>query len=241
MKKWRSKLRFFLVSLCILGGCVHTRPTSHYTGDATMRPYRINGRTYYPTIASIGDTFRGIASWYGEEFHGKMTSCGERYDMHELTAAHKTLPMNTLVKVTNQNNSKSVVVRINDRGPFVQNRIIDLSYAAARRLDVVEFGTAPVIVEVLGFQQELHASNETNSVILNNFAVQVGAFHRLEGAQITKDYYRAKFTQYHTLIRHFTIQDKSLYRVWIAGFRSEQEARDFIAMGSFDGAFIVRE
>jgi rare lipoprotein A len=91
----------------------------------------------------------GIASWYGEEFHGKETSSREIYDMNDLTAAHNSLPLGTYVTVTNLNNGRSVTVRINDRGPFVKKRVIDLSYAAARAIDMIGTGTAPVRIEVL--------------------------------------------------------------------------------------------
>ncbi|MGA1825194.1 MAG: septal ring lytic transglycosylase RlpA family protein [bacterium] len=235
------KILILLISVFILSGCGARRQPSYYDGKATMRPYRINGRTYYPSTASTGDTFSGIASWYGEDFHGNETSCGERYDMHELTAAHKTLPMNTMVRVTNKDNLKSTVVRINDRGPFVRGRIIDLSYAAAKKLEMVEFGTAPVIIEVVGFNNTAAQSNTEQSIVLTNFAVQVGAFHRLEGAHIIHDTYKEKFPQYQPQIKQCHMNGKSLYRVWLTGFQSEQEALDFIAMSDLKGAFIVRE
>ena len=104
--------------------------------EATMRPYTINGKTYYPTVVKVGDRDSGIASWYGPDFHGKRTSNGEIYDMHAMTAAHKTLPMNTMVRVTNIKNGKNIIVRINDRGPFVAGRVIDLSKTGAVKLDV---------------------------------------------------------------------------------------------------------
>ena len=91
----------------------------------------------------------GLASWYGREFHGRPTASGERFDMHDLTAAHRTLPFGTRVKVTNLTNGQSVVVRINDRGPLKPGRVIDLSYAAAKQLDMIEAGTARVRLEVL--------------------------------------------------------------------------------------------
>ena len=94
---------------------------------ATMRPYNVFGIRYYPFVANVGDQFDGIASWYGPDFHSKKTSNGEIYNMYDMTAAHKTLPMNTVVKVDNLENGKSIIVRINDRGPFVRGRIIDLS------------------------------------------------------------------------------------------------------------------
>ncbi len=109
------------------------------------------GKTYYP-IKEVKPGFcqNGIASWYGPGFHGKKTASAEIYNMHELTAAHNVLPLNTLVKITNLENQKEVVVRINDRGPFVGDRIVDLSWAAAKQLGMVKKGTVPVRVAVLG-------------------------------------------------------------------------------------------
>jgi len=125
----------------------------------TMRPYNVFGIKYYPFIANIGDTFEGIASWYGPDFHSKKTSNGEIYNMHAMTAAHKTLPMNTVVRVDNLENGKSVIVRINDRGPFVKGRIIDLSNKAAHEIDMVRRGTAKVKVTVLGYNGEIQNKN----------------------------------------------------------------------------------
>jgi len=116
----------------------------------TGKPYQIAGRWYYPLSSADGYNETGTASWYGTKFHGKKTANGERYDMHAMSAAHKTLPMPTMARVTNLNNGRSVVVRVNDRGPFVKSRIIDLSYAAARALGYDSEGTAPVRVETLG-------------------------------------------------------------------------------------------
>jgi rare lipoprotein A len=125
----------------------------------TMRPYSVFGITYYPFIANIGDDFEGIASWYGPDFHSKKTSNGEVYNMYDMTAAHKTLPMNTVVKVNNLENGKSIIVRINDRGPFVKGRIIDLSNKAAHEIDMVRRGTAKVKITVLGYNGEIENSN----------------------------------------------------------------------------------
>lgn len=118
---------------------------------ATMRPYTVFGVRYYPFVANVGDTFDGIASWYGPNFHAKKTSNGEIYNMYAMTAAHKTLPMNTVVRVDNLENGKSAIVRINDRGPFVSGRIIDLSNKAAHEIDMVKKGTAKVKLTVLGY------------------------------------------------------------------------------------------
>ena len=118
---------------------------------ATMRPYNVFGIRYYPFVANVGDQFDAIASWYGPDFHAKKTSNGEIYNMYAMTAAHKTLPMNTVVRVDNLDNGRSTIVRINDRGPFVAGRIIDLSNKAAHEIDMVRKGTARVKVTVLGY------------------------------------------------------------------------------------------
>jgi rare lipoprotein A len=111
--------------------------------------YEVFGKRYVLLASSEGYKERGVASWYGPDFHSRRTSSGEPYDMYAMTAAHKTLPIPAYARVTNLSNGRSVVVRINDRGPFVDNRIIDLSYTAAHRLDMTRAGTAFVEVEVI--------------------------------------------------------------------------------------------
>ncbi len=111
--------------------------------------YVVFGKRYYPMKTSLGYVERGIASWYGSKFHGRKTSNGEVYDMYRMTAAHKTLPLPTFVKVTNLENGRQVVLRVNDRGPFHSNRIIDLSYAAASRIGMLGKGTALVEVRAI--------------------------------------------------------------------------------------------
>ena len=115
----------------------------------TGKPYEVAGHWYYPMATASGYDETGVASWYGRDFHGKRTANGERYDMHALSAAHKTLPLPTLVRVTNLDNGRSVIVRVNDRGPFVKSRLIDLSYAAAKALGYADRGTAHVRVQTL--------------------------------------------------------------------------------------------
>jgi rare lipoprotein A len=111
--------------------------------------YEVFGKRYYILATAEGYRERGVASWYGPDFHARPTSSGEPYDMYAMTAAHKTLPIPAYARVTNLSNGRSVVVRINDRGPFVANRIIDLSYTAAHKLDMTRAGTAFVEVQVL--------------------------------------------------------------------------------------------
>ncbi|OHE18191.1 MAG: hypothetical protein A2540_01700 [Sulfurimonas sp. RIFOXYD2_FULL_37_8] len=213
-----------------------------------MKPYVIRGIKYYPTIVSVGDEFNGNASWYGPDFHGKLTSNGEIYNMYDMTAAHKTLPMNTVVKVTNKRNGLSTVVRINDRGPFIDTRIIDLSNTAAKKIDMLGAGTAPVTVEILGFnakgiqqippKQDL--KNSPQEQPMDAFAIQIGSFSKIEGALITQKKHNDT-DGYKTVIKDMQTQNGRMFKVWLKGFRSEQEAKDYIALGNFKHSFIVRE
>ncbi len=204
---------------------------------ATMRPYKVHGKWYYPTLAKVGDVQTGIASWYGPNFHAKLTSNGEMYDMYAMTAAHKTLPMNSMVKVDNLENGKSVVVRINDRGPFITGRIIDLSNKAAHAINMVGKGTANVRVTVLGFNAKIAQTEEEKqeTATVGRYYVQVGAFSRLEGAKITKRKFELILEDGYNVI----IKSTDLHRVWISGFRSEQEAQDFKEANGLKGALII--
>jgi rare lipoprotein A len=158
------------VSLAACGSSSDTRSDSapgstripDLPGDAVPRPeprsrygngpeYEVFGKRYTVMSDSAGFQERGVASWYGTKFHGNRTSNGETYDMYQMTAAHKTLPLPTFVRVRNLHNNKTVVVRVNDRGPFVNNRVIDLSYVAALKLDMVRAGTSLVEVTAISF------------------------------------------------------------------------------------------
>ncbi|UVM55332.1 septal ring lytic transglycosylase RlpA family protein [Pseudomonas sp. B21-012] len=121
-------------------------PTVH-TGNYKANPYTVLGKTYFPIPDSRNYRAEGTASWYGTKFHGQNTANGEVYDLYGMSAAHKTLPLPAYVKVTNLDNQRSVILRVNDRGPFYSDRIIDLSYAAAKKLGYAETGTARVRVE----------------------------------------------------------------------------------------------
>ena len=157
MRTWA----YSAVAAVSLAGCASTQvesPPSRVARDSANAEhgsrgnppfYEVFGNRYYVLESSAGFRERGIASWYGRDFHGKRTSGGEPYDMHDMTAAHKTLPIPTWVEVTNLENGKTVVVKVNDRGPFVDGRIIDLSYRAAENLDMIRHGTARVQVRAL--------------------------------------------------------------------------------------------
>lgn len=158
---------------------------------------------------------RGIASWYGEEFQGNPTASGEIYDMYDLTAAHRTLPLGSFVMVTNLENYRSVKVRINDRGPFVKGRIIDLSYGAARAIGMVEKGTAPV--KIVALDTGLVASRGTPV-----YTVQVGAFSLKENAERLLVELRTGFPgAYMTVLE--TNQGR-YYRVRVGKFASRESA-----------------
>lgn len=150
-------------------------PPAAETGQAGdlrgIRPYTVQGKTYEPMLNVDDYSEEGIASWYGKDFHGRQTASGERYDMYGMTAAHKVLPFGAMVMVTNLQNDKSVVVRVTDRGPFVANRIIDLTYSAARQLDMLDTGTAKVRLSTVGAVQGMDRGR-----LSGNFYVQVGAF-----------------------------------------------------------------
>jgi len=226
-----------------------TKYTSSARHKATMRSYKVLGKRYYPNYVEVGQVMKGISSWYGPNFHGKHTSNGEVYNMHARTAAHKTLPMDTMVRVRNLQNGKSTIVRINDRGPFVRGRIIDCSYKAGKEIGLDRMGIAKVTVEVLGFAGKVESSSrivknkkakKPTRILLSNFGIQVGAFRQVKGAQTIKHNYKGKYSRYNPIIKHFNMDGKKLYRVWLMGFGSEQESRDFIISHKLHGAFIVR-
>lgn len=139
--------------------------------------YEVFGQRYYVLASADNFTERGIASWYGRKFHGRRTSSGEPYDMYAMTAAHRQLPLPTYVEVTNLNNGRKVIVRVNDRGPFKKDRVIDLSYAAASRLGMLESGTAPVELRVVTPDTQPQAvTTATDRPGKIAYYIQAGAF-----------------------------------------------------------------
>lgn len=138
--------------------------------------YVIDGKRYAVKKHNKNHVEHGIASWYGMKFHGKRTSSGELYDIYGMTAAHKTLPIPTYAEVKNLDNGKTVVVKVNDRGPFVDNRIIDLSFAAAKKLDIVKNGTGRVMVRAISFDDDHEFTHGEHHFL------QLGAFKSFENA-----------------------------------------------------------
>lgn len=146
--------------------------------------YTVFGVKYKPLKSADGFKQKGIASWYGQKFHGRKTSCGEPYDMYAMTAAHKTLPLPSYVEVTNLDNNKKVVVRVNDRGPFHEGRIIDLSYVAAIKLGYQGKGVAPVKIRVVQAGESFSGNNKPEvKKSVGTIMLQAGAFASEDNAR----------------------------------------------------------
>jgi rare lipoprotein A len=203
--------------------------------------YDVLGKRYYVLSSSVGYVERGVASWYGPGFHKVRTSIGEPYDMYAMTAAHTTLPLPTYVRVTNLQNGRSVVVRVNDRGPFVDNRIIDLSYTAAGKLDMLRNGTA--IVEVRSIDPataiapaEVARAADTDvppaapvhSLQVRAFFVQAGAFSDPKNADRLAEKLRGG--GYGTVfVRENEIAGRRMFRVRIGPISSVEEFDRIVA------------
>lgn len=210
------------------------------------KPYRVGNTWYYPVSDATNFRQSGKASWYGKKFHGKKTSNGEIYNMYAISAAHKTLPLGTYVRVHNLANNKSIEVRINDRGPFIRGRIIDLSYAAAKELEVVGPGTAPVEIVALGRVGSSGSGNSSGYVPVDfysgNFTFQVGAFGKKENAVRLKQKLEKKYMNAH--IVPYDDGKKTMYRVRVGRASSLQQAEEYeniLIQQGFNGAFIVAE
>jgi len=207
----------------------------------TGKPYQVAGRWYTPLTSEGRYDQTGMASWYGKKFHGLRTANGEIYDMHALSAAHKTLPLPTLMRVTNLENGRSITVRVNDRGPFVKDRLIDLSYAAATALGYARQGTAHVRVQslqikassqqqLLAMGAKLKAADQPNSIsvsspdklsepttaVAGKIFVQLGAFASENNASRLQGKLKSNFPAAHTVATQRT--KHTLYRVRIGPF-----------------------
>jgi len=217
---WQAINRIVVISLMstfVIAGCATKRGGGYYEDDGPPKssrvdvakipdakprkeslsstgnqPYKVMGKKYYPLKSASGFRQRGVASWYGKKFHGRKTSTGEVYDMYGMTAAHPVLPIPTYVRVKNLRNYREIVVRVNDRGPFLQNRIIDLSYAAAQKLDIVRTGTG--LVEVVAITESkkkvkkiVPAPEQSRSVGEPQVYIQAGAFTSEFNAQQLRD------------------------------------------------------
>jgi len=219
--------------------------------SGTMRPYQIRGRWYHPAEQPNYDE-TGLASWYGDAFHGRPTATGERFDMDGMSAAHKTLPLPGLVEVTNLANGRRVVLRLNDRGPFIDNRIIDLSRGAARELDLINQGVGRVRVRYLGLAPRGGGIGEGRSYAAarpqavepprsprsgQTFWVQAGAFSDRTAAQLS-----AESLGRHARIETANVDGRQIFRVmlgpWNDANAAEQARQGVIARGVRDALLI---
>jgi len=209
--------------LAALSGCAHKKRARH----APSPPPPPAG------APSVGHTETGIASWYGKPYHGRPAANGEIYDMEKLTAAHRTLPFNTWVRVYDLDNNRTVEVRINDRGPFIDGRIIDLSHAAAREVDMIGPGTARVRVEII---------RTPAGVPTGVFAVQVGAFRDRANAERL----RGKLDSQYGSARVIQRAEKPGFWFVLAGREASEDAAMSLASrirqnsGENNGCFVVR-
>jgi rare lipoprotein A len=218
-------------------------PKSRYGNPPS---YVVFGKRYHTLSSSDGYDERGIASWYGTKFHGHRTSSGEPYDMYKMSAAHKTLPLPTYARITNLNNNKTAIVKINDRGPFHDNRIIDLSYAAAAKLDILGNGTGLVHVEAIdprsyspqpkrptlraskpkvpGPIQTVKQTEPASSGYKPSLYLQVGAFANRGNAERLKTRLSSAELPGHLLISEGLSNQKPIYRVRIGPLASVETA-----------------
>lgn len=220
------------------------------TRAGNSNPYTVLGQTYHLLDDETGYKERGIASWYGKKFHGRHTANGEVYDMYAMTAAHKKLPIPSYVRVTNLNNGHSVVVRVNDRGPFHDGRIIDLSYAAAQRLGFVAQGTAPVEVEIIApdapasvaletASDEGHAVRPADNATAGAVFLQVGAFSTEAAARVQADRVSGLTEQ---AVQVLASSEDQLYRVRVGPFTDTiqlHEVQELLRRGEISQAHIV--
>ena len=230
-----------LISICLLvTGCA----TQRYAAPDSLpqkpsKPYVVHGKRYEPLATAEGFVQEGIASSYGRDFHGRKTSNGESFDMQAMTAAHKTLPFGVYVKVEHKKSGKEVTVRINDRGPFIGNRIIDLSEGAASRLGMLQEGIAPVRISALGYKSG-DSYRQLSSYDKGNYTIQVGAFTVKENAYRYMEELKRKYGT--ADVQDSWVKNAKYYRVRVGRFDSLQKAqtsRETYEQKGFKGCFVV--
>ncbi len=248
---------FLGLTLLLLSGCVTIEdgppkekrdvsqipdaiPVTH-DGQFKDSPYELNGVTYTPMETAKGYEEEGVASWYGTKFHGKQTANGEVYDLYGMTAAHKTLPLPSYVKVTNRQNGKSVVLRVNDRGPFHGDRIIDLTYAAAVKLGFANTGVANVLVE--GIDVKSFAAVKTAEDDNQQLFVQLAALKNYHYAQVLRRQVAETIGSDIKVVKGEE-QPDPYYRVRIGPVQTPEhleELLDKLDEGDFDVPYLVYE
>jgi len=231
----------------IFVGCT-TPATAPPKEPGKPRPYRVGKTWYQPVSDARGFQQRGIASWYGKKFHGRKTSSGETYNMYAMTAAHKTLPLGTYVHVKRTDTNHEVTVRINDRGPFIQGRIIDLSYTAAKKIDMLGSGTARVKIIALepdtrqNQKRTQTSTNESLDYHKGNFTFQIGAFSDRQNAFRLKQKLDRTYKNAH--VSEYDNGQEILYRVRVGRATSLEQAVEYektLIQHGFKDVFIVAE
>jgi rare lipoprotein A len=217
------RLLSIAVLLFLLAGCGPATVTPEPSGrktPPTQKPYTINGKTYYPINSNIGYRETGNASWYGKKFHGRKTANGETYDMYAMTAAHKTLPMNTVLLVRNLANGRETVVRVNDRGPFVRSRIIDLSYQAASEIGMIQGGVTQTEIIAMGEPVGPNDKGEKGTgkpagqdFYNGNYYIQVGSFLNQDNAEKVARLFMSQGSR--VLIEPYITPEHTYYRVQV--------------------------
>ncbi len=230
-------LSILTVLFLIVGQSISARDNAAI--PPTQKPYVINNIRYYPISSASGYSDIGIASWYGPDFHGRPTSNGERYNMYGITAAHKILPMNTMLLVQNLENGREIVVRVNDRGPFVRGRIIDLSFGSAKKLGVIKKGTAKVRIIALAPTRDGKFIQQP-SFTEGEFFVQIGAFRQKHNAlRLQKRFADAGHT---AVIRQYQSKNEAFFRVQVyvgTLLQHALRAEQALLEKGYRGAFIV--
>ena len=242
-------LAVFAVLLFLFHGCATVKPPPvEPKTSPTFRPYKVMGNWYQPLHDANDFVQVGKASWYGKKFHGRKTANGEIYDMYAVSAAHKTLPIGTYVRVHNLHNNKKIEVRINDRGPFVRGRIIDLSYAAAKKIGIVGSGTAKVKIVALGVAGESEPKTDKRRTYVpvnyyaGNFTFQVGAFCDRQNAERFREKLAQQYKNAH--ITTYDGGDAIYYRVRLGKCSNLEQATEYekyLNDNEFNDAFIVAE
>jgi len=220
------------IKLQLLGLITFTQLNASSTNieDINIKDYVDRGIHYYPRYVNEGLVKYGKASWYGKPFHGRLTANGERYNMYKMTAAHRTYAMNTVVKVTNLTNKKSIQVRINDRGPFYHTRDIDLSYAAAKRLGMHKKGIEKIKIEVIK-----SAKKPTNTTLLRKEKIQIASFYDKNLANSFKKRYKLNNT---IIVKKYIKSEKrTTYKVIV--MCTPWEAKQLLKSKKFSGAYRV--
>ncbi len=245
--KLNNMIKSILIAILLLG-------SSLYALDKNILAYKDRGIKYYPKYVHKGFTKIGKASWYGNPFHGRLTASGERYNMYAMTAAHKTYALGTRLKVTNLRNRRSVIVRVNDRGPFHSTRKIDLSYGAAKKIGMIHKGISKVKIEVLSskkakrkiknkpkyaktkkkYIKKKHTKKRIK-VVKKTKKVQIASFSNKRYANLFKKKHHLKNVK---IIKHYIkAQKRIMYRVVVNC--TKYEAKKLLKSKKFSGAYLI--